>query len=1130
MSLKENIQVSRRFQRSIRIDSDINSREALEGFICPQSSSQVLRNMATQIHESHQGSFIWTGPYGSGKSSLVVALTAVLAKNKFLKIGENIDKDTFDYLNKKLIRDNKEWSYFPVVGTKDDPVKIIGQQLEKSGLVDKKNNDWKEGDLIDALITISMDEKKSGLIIYVDEMGKFLESVVSGEGDIYLFQQLAEAANRSKGRLIIVGILHQAFEEYGGRLSRDIRDEWTKIQGRFSDLPVNTAGEEQIELISHAISQKIIPSLTKIKAKQFSDFIIKNRPGVSANLENIFDECWPLHPVVSSLLGPISRRRFGQNQRSIFGFLNSSEPLGFQDFLQDAGDNDLYEGHDLYDYLKLNLEPSILSSPDGHRWSLSVDSVERCSSLEEVSPIHIELLKTIAIIDLFKERSGLLPAKSLLPYFLSKHTKKDILLALDFLEKKSLIIYRKFNNAYAIYAGSDFDIEQSIEEVRSDFQTIDFSMLKNIAKLSPILAKRYYHETGTQRWFEFDIIPFSDLSSLIEKRDLSHDSVGKFLLAMATDNETINNANEFFIKNKALLESNSIVLGFSDARHIVNLAKETIILDHLRLNNAILSSDSVARREVESMLDNNRIKLENELGKAFDSANWFFEENEFSSLTKNKLNKKASDLAYKIFSKSPIIQNELVNRMRPSSSAAGVRRALIHRMANHEGEEFLGIEGFPPEYSLFKSILENTNIYTMEGDKYFFSIPGDNDPYKINALWKGAMSFFEKNRDRNVKLEELYEFWRQPPFGLKDGLMPILAVSILKSVQSNLVCYREGIFQTNIDELFVDYLMHSPQDIEIRWINVNNESKDLIVQMMSLVQELNPGYVLKGSEPLEVGKGLISLFDSLPSWTKRTLQLSSNAKIIRTIFKKANDPNKLLFDDIPSISGIGKADFTEDNLTLITKNLRKGLVELISSYSDMIEGVKITLLSELKIPNFSNPSKESIEDLRMRAQNIKGLSGNIRQEAFVTRLSSFEGKDFDIEAIMSLMVNKPTSNWVDSDIERSRLEIAVASREFKRDETFAHIGGKKDMRHSLAIVVSREGVDERSIKYSDFSKKDRELIDGFKSKIEKDLKSENLQESKNQIATALAELSMKYLDDEQQDKNLTLDQKEEGSA
>ena len=50
----------------------------------------------------------------------------------------------------------------------------------------------------------------------------------------------------------------------------------------------------------------------------------------------MLEACWPLHPVVACLLGPISRRRFGQNQRSIFGFLNSSEPHGFQDFLNDT--------------------------------------------------------------------------------------------------------------------------------------------------------------------------------------------------------------------------------------------------------------------------------------------------------------------------------------------------------------------------------------------------------------------------------------------------------------------------------------------------------------------------------------------------------------------------------------------------------------------------------------------------------------------------------------------------------------------------------------------------------------------------------------------------------------------------
>ena len=128
------------------------------------------------------------------------------------------------------------------------------------------------------------------------------------------------------------------------------------------------------------------------------------------------------------------------------------------------------------------------------------------------------------------------------------------------------------------------------------------------------------------------------------------------------------------------------------------------------------------------------------------------------------------------------------------------------------------------------------------------------------------------------------------------------------------------------------------------------------------------------------------------------------------------------------------------------------------------------------------------------------------------------------------MVNRPPNLWVDNDIDKSRLEIAVASREFKRDETFAHIGGKKDMRHSLAIVVSREGVDERSIKYNDFGKKDRKIIDEYKLKIEKELKKENFEVSKSQIATALAELSMKYLDDEEEKGDLDIENIEDIEA
>ena len=33
-----------------------------------------------------------------------------------------------------------------------------------------------------------------------------------------------------------------------------------------------------------------------------------------------------------------------------------------------------------WDYLRVNLEPSIMASPDGHRWALAIDALDRCAA------------------------------------------------------------------------------------------------------------------------------------------------------------------------------------------------------------------------------------------------------------------------------------------------------------------------------------------------------------------------------------------------------------------------------------------------------------------------------------------------------------------------------------------------------------------------------------------------------------------------------------------------------------------------------------------------------------------------------------------------------------------------------
>ena len=111
---------------------------------------------------------------------------------------------------------------------------------------------------------------------------------------------------------------------------------------------------------------------------------------------------------MAALLGPISKRQFGQNERSTFGFLSSVEPHGFRSYLNSTLHEDAswYRPSDYWDYLRSNLEPAILASPDGHRWSQAAEAVERAEA-KTGDALLVELIKNIAVIDMFRNGSGL---------------------------------------------------------------------------------------------------------------------------------------------------------------------------------------------------------------------------------------------------------------------------------------------------------------------------------------------------------------------------------------------------------------------------------------------------------------------------------------------------------------------------------------------------------------------------------------------------------------------------------------------------------------------------------------------------------------------------------------------------
>jgi hypothetical protein len=205
------------------------------------------------------------------------------------------------------------------------------------------------------------------------------------------------------------------------------------------------------------------------------------------------------------------------------------------------------------------------------------------------------------------------------------------------------------------------------------------------------------------------------------------------------------------------------------------------------------------------------------------------------------------------------------------------------------------------------------------------------------------------------------------------------------------------------------------------------------------------------AEPLEIARGLVGVITSLKPWTLKTSRLSPTAVRVRNLAKLANDPNKFLLDDIPAVFGDpkrGGATQAVDAVPIISA-VRSGLDELVGAYPAMLRELAATMLHELRIPG---GTKVEIAELHVRAETVRGLTGNYRLDAFATRLTSYTGIEEEIEGIASLAANKPPRDWVDRDIDQARIEIAALAQEFVKAEGLAHVKGRGDRRHAMSLI------------------------------------------------------------------------------
>ena len=541
--LASTVTIDRRFARSARLDADLNGTPPLVGYVLQASVAKALTTLANSQCDSHQGAYTWTGPYGGGKSSaalLVANLVAGMKGNR--KIARDIAGEALTRLYVEAFPEPRgRWKIVAVTGSR---TRLRDAIVEAATIA----LDWSSaqaaayGASDDALIAALIaggGAASSGTLLILDELGKLLEHEALEGGDVHLLQDLAERAARSKGRLVVIGILHQSFEQYAARAARDARQEWAKVQGRFQDIAFLSGADETVALLGRAIAADY-PANAVERAEQVAEAVAKRRPTEVGLLTKALAETWPLNPVSALLLGPISRARFAQNERSVFGFLSSAEPSGFQEFLEHAEEGSgTYDPSMLWDYMAANFGMSLAAGNDGSRFSLAYEAIERASA--KGKGLHVALTKSAAIIEFFRNGSGLALADDFLEAAVPGAVPKAVKAAIKDLLDWAILIRQPRLGGYALFAGSDFDLEEAIGRAVVPVDSLQLEGIPQRVGYGFAAAKRHYFMTGTLRTFEIalQVVTPDDDADRLAERILERSQRGSGLMLLLLGDGTL---------------------------------------------------------------------------------------------------------------------------------------------------------------------------------------------------------------------------------------------------------------------------------------------------------------------------------------------------------------------------------------------------------------------------------------------------------------------------------------------------------------------------------------------------------------------------------------------------------------
>ncbi len=996
VKLRDLVKVDKRFENSVNLYLDLDNKGKIENYVYTRSSQNIIEYYLDNVDKNKEHATILIGPYGKGKSHMLLVLLDRLRhlEKPYLPViisGTNTDLNQAflvgitDALKRAGLDDIAPDSYYSEALKKieqwkkdfPDAYSRFVKELEKSEKCDEKTliagleknrkpaldifckiypliTSGSEFNPILMLETVRIYEQLrdvlardygyAGIYIIFDEFSKYIEGHEKDtfSKDMKVLQDMCELSERSsKGRMFITFVAHKSIKEYGTKLSADMRNAFRGVEGRIKEVLFVVSSQNNYELIANVLKKDEAARQRISEIRRYYGNAMKSYN--FSCFSGLFDEedfrryvvegCFPLMPLTAYMLLHISEK-VAQNERSIFTYLSHDEKGSVCRLIEEC-DEDIESCGITADTVYdyfKNLFREEASDTVIHNEWLKAEYA-LSKTADETENKLIKIIALINIIDIPDELSADVPELSAALNLSDDECRAVI----DSLLEKKIIIYRSRKHAYSFYNNVGVDIQKEISDkaVRLQSDVDVLGALKELAECDYVLPKKYNQIYSMTRYFEYVFMSPEQIVKLPSPDILfeQHFSDGKIVVLISE------NAVDYTQELSSRLKDNRIVvLVTHESFDKVESIRRYIAAQNLLKDKSFIEDNVVLSQELVNYCDDISYEITQYLAAAFNPESGacavYHNGEEFRSGFRNgfTFNMFLSSIMTEYYNNAPIVNNELINRQNISAQNKKARNKIIDMLL--ESEDCSALEkGTSPEATIYRAVLVNTGIL------------GKAELDKGCEFVLSEIEHFIARCDANkCSFKLLYERLMGSGYGLRKGIIPIYVAFCLAKLQDKpIVSLKDR--EVNIDAVILGNINDAPSDY---YLYVEHES----MEKQKYIEGLSGLFAVKvkascTASDREILDGILRWYRALPQASAnigRVVDVHENmASVLRRLCAALRyqdyNPHEFLFKVLPELAG-GVTD--DNNAVHNTASAEKSLSGI--SLTEVLEN--LTLLKE----------------------------------------------------------------------------------------------------------------------------------------------------------------------------------------